>query len=128
MLVRQTVGEPGFQNHALQIPRPSGMSGPVSPTAPPMDKRREPRYNTHGFVAVRSIEPTVEEKISARILDISRRGIRLYSRRRFEIGSTLHVFLKQTLLIGQVRYCRSMGAGFEFGILIEKAADDEAAM
>ena len=82
------------------------------------ERRREPRYPTHSIALVRPPDPSAA-RIPAKVLDVSRGGMKLVMSTRFAPGTTLHIFLKQVLVIGEVRHCTAVGARFEHGIFIE---------
>ena len=92
-----------------------------------VEKRREPRYPTQGTAIVRSLNPLAQERVSAKVLDVSKNGMKLYiARVQFHPGTVLHILLKNVFMVGEVRYCKAMESGFECGIRIEDTTDSVA--
>jgi len=59
------------------------------------------------------------------VVDISKHGVRLRtSGTSFHPGSLLHIFFEKSLLIGEVRYCKSVVDGFEHGVRLEQSDHD----
>ena len=90
---------------------------------PAGNKRREVRFQMHGFAQVRSVPPLNGRRVPGKILDMSKNGIRLQMRAQFPLGATLHIFLKQILLIGEVRHCEPTGNGFIYGVAVNNSED-----
>ena len=85
-----------------------------------VERRKEPRLPATGCAVVRSLCPLEQVRFRARVLDISRTGLRFRTRCRYSHGTTVHVFLKAMMIIGEVRYCTGSGDGFEHGVSIEQ--------
>lgn len=84
------------------------------------EKRLEPRYAIQGTAIVRSLSPGGQARVSAKVLDISKNGMKLYiARVHFHPGTVLHILLKNVFMVGEVRYCKALESGFECGIRIE---------
>lgn len=64
--------------------------------------------------------PLLEGPLSGRIVDISKHGIKMRTSIGFFPGSKLQLFLKEVVIVGEVRYCKPTTPGFEHGILIEE--------
>jgi hypothetical protein len=85
------------------------------------ERRREFRYPCDDPAEVRLV-PGDGSRQSARVLEISRSGMRLEVPLSVAKGSQIEVFLpKQLVIFGQVRYCRRAGAKYHAGVLIEEA-------
>ena len=83
------------------------------------ERRREIRYAAHGHALVRALSPVSEERLPAKVLDLSKKGMKLHIGSNFAPGTKLQVFLKKTFFLGEVRYSRPSGNGFVHGIQIE---------
>ena len=85
-----------------------------------MTQRCEPRFAAQQPVMV-TIYGDPDLKMAARIRNISGRGIGL----EFEVpvapGTALKVELDDSLLLGEVIYCRSEGASYYAGVELEQA-------
>jgi len=100
---------------AASLPRPRGITGRVLAGE---ERRREPRYPTNCTALVRSLNPLAPGRVFAKVIDVSRNGMKLHLGTSFYPGTTIHIFLRATLLIGEVRYSKPVGGGFEHGIAI----------
>src|SRR4051794_7756103 len=85
-----------------------------------MNKRREPRLQADQPVKVTLFgQPDV--RMSARIKNVSGRGIGLECDRPLAIGAALKIELEDALLLAEVIYCRPDKTTFYVGAEIEQA-------
>ena len=85
------------------------------------ERRREPRYPCNDPVELRTI-PGDGQRVTAKLLDVSRSGLRLEVGVALIRGTQIEILLsKQLAIFGKVRHCRRAGDLYEAGILIEEA-------
>ena len=85
-----------------------------------MDSRSQPGLETDEPVHV-TVLGECDTKFLGRITNSSTRGIGLRIDRLVPLGSAVKVEWGQTLLLGEVRYCRPEGDGFTIGLDLEHA-------
>jgi hypothetical protein len=85
-----------------------------------MDSRQEPRLEIDQEISL-TLLGAAETAIPARIVNVSGKGIGLESSRPLPPGSALKIELADTLLLGEVVYCRERGARYQVGIALEQA-------
>ncbi len=102
------------------------------------ERRREARYPTHDPVEL-EVQSNPGEPIYGTVLDVSRSGLRIALRQRMDRGELLKVKLHRNVIVGEVRYCRSVQGAFHVGVKIrdlvrpphrqdEHIADDQLAI
>jgi PilZ domain len=85
------------------------------------ERRREPRYPCNDPVVVR-ILPGDGSRVPAKLLDVSRSGLRLEIGVSLLKGAEIEIVLsKQIAIFGKVRHCRRVGDVFHAGVLIQEA-------
>jgi hypothetical protein len=85
-----------------------------------MNQRREPRFETDQSVWITLFgEPDIQ--IPARIKNVSARGIGLELQGPVAIGTALRIDLDDSLLLGEVIYCREDETSFYVGVELEQA-------
>ena len=85
-----------------------------------MDSRSQPRLEIDEPVHV-TVLGECDTKFLGRITNSSTRGIGLVIDRRVPLGSAVKVEWGNTLLLGEIRYCRPEGDGFAIGLDLEHA-------
>ena len=85
-----------------------------------MESRQEPRFEIDQEITVTLLGDT-EEVIPAKVVNVSAKGMGLESSRPVDAGAALKIELADTLLLGEVIYCRGQGAGYQIGIALEQA-------
>jgi hypothetical protein len=85
-----------------------------------MDSRQEARLEVDQEVAV-TLLGDVETTFTGKIVNISGRGLCLASRETLPAGAALKIELADTLILGEVIYCRAQESGFHAGIALEQA-------
>jgi hypothetical protein len=83
------------------------------------DRRRDPRFPTNSSALLRSLNPLGPNRIRAKVLDISKNGMRLRVDTQLHPGMIVHIFLGKTMVIGEIRYCKAVGDGFEHGVAVQ---------
>ena len=83
------------------------------------ERRRDPRFATNAAASVRSLYPLVPEYRAVRIVDISKRGMKLRSKDRIQPGAGIQIKLKGVFVLGEIRYCVQAGKFFLAGVLVD---------
>ena len=85
-----------------------------------MNQRRKPRFETEQSIWVTFFgEPDV--RLAARIKNVSVRGIGLELQGPVAIGTALKIELDDSLVLGEVIYCREDETSFYVGVILEQA-------
>jgi hypothetical protein len=82
------------------------------------ERRNEARYPTQDPAEI-EIRPGPGEPVYGTILDLSRSGLRVAFAQRIDRGAQVKVTLRHNVILGEVRYCRSVSGAFHAGIRIE---------
>ncbi len=85
-----------------------------------MDSRSEPRHETDQNIQV-TVLGRSELKITGQIVNLSGKGARLMLGAPIPIGTAVKIEWNQTLLLGEVCYCRPEAGGFSAGVELEHA-------
>ena len=95
---------------------------PVKPPEPSgIERRREPRYPCNDPVMVR-VTPGDGNRIPAKLVDVSKSGLRLEIAVPLLKGSEIEIVLsKQIAIFGKIRHCRRSGDNYHAGVLIQEA-------
>ena len=83
-----------------------------------MNSRREPRFEVNQPVEV-TILGNPDTRMAGRVADISGSGMRLLIDRPVALGSAVRVDLANSLLLGEVCYCRQEVALYAIGVRLE---------
>ena len=89
------------------------------PTIRLSDKRRDLRIPTDDAGLMRLLHPLSESRIPIRVVDISKNGARIHLPVVLLPGALIQLCLQSSVIVGEVRYCRPIGSGFQAGIRIE---------
>jgi PilZ domain-containing protein len=85
-----------------------------------MDSRQETRFETEQEVTATLLgEPEIA--VAGRVVNFSGRGICLACDRPLPAGGALKFELGDTLVLGEVVYCRPLAASFQIGVALEQA-------
>ena len=85
-----------------------------------MDWRQESRFQTDQEIAV-TLLGDVETVFPGKIVNVSAKGLGLWTNRELTPGAALKIELADTMLLGEVIYCRPDGDGYSAGIALEQA-------
>jgi hypothetical protein len=87
------------------------------------DRRSKPRIPVDIHARLKSLNPLTSAGPStvARLIEISRGGLKLRVRERFLTGASVQVVAERRIFNGKVRYCRSAGADFHIGVQLAEA-------
>jgi hypothetical protein len=93
-----------------------------------MNQRRESRTSANQSVWVTLYE-AVETRICGRIRNVSGRGLGLELDQRIGVGTAIRIDLEDSMLLGEVIYCRPETDGvFYAGVELEQALNGLAAL
>jgi hypothetical protein len=92
----------------------------LSPSDPPTDRRREPRYPTNDPAKIRILEAWDDPaRFGGIVLDVSRNGMRVEVAKPLSTGMRVEVILIKASVFGEIRYCRQVSLAYHVGIAIE---------
>ena len=83
-----------------------------------MNQRREPRLTTDESVEI-TVFGVPDIRLSGKIRNVSGRGVGLEIEGPLATGTALKVTLDDAILLGEVIYCRPLGAGWYAGVELE---------
>ena len=83
------------------------------------EKRQEFRLATNEAAFVYSLNPLMPGSTLVRIVDVSKRGLKLHIDRRIEPGTEVQVKLDHVFVTGEIRYCVQVGSFFLAGVLVD---------
>jgi hypothetical protein len=87
------------------------------------DRRKEPRMPVEVQARLKCLNPLTSTgpSIRARVVEISRSGMKIVANREFQPGGVVQVIVKDTFYMGKVRHCRKIETGFETGIKLTES-------
>lgn len=85
----------------------------------PAERRQSQRIPTNDPARVKLLHPSVSEPLPARILDVSKDGMKVELACALEPGTIVEVLFKRFLAIAEVRYSVQIGEVFHAGVLIQ---------
>lgn len=83
------------------------------------EHRRDPRIPVDDPGSMRIVNPESVYRSAVRVLDVSKRGMKLWVPEFVSPGTTVQVRVKDLRVLGEVCFCVAAGAGFNAGISIE---------
>lgn len=86
---------------------------------PTLEKRREPRFASESMITLRVLRPLSFERLTGRIINVSRSGVALRLATSLERAALVQVRVGTTVLLGEVRHCAKTGSEFTIGIRLE---------
>ena len=89
----------------------------TGPSAP--ERRRSPRAPANDPALIKLIHPSVSESLPARVLDVSKDGLKVEVSQRLEAGMTVQIILERSIAIAEVRYCIRAGEAYYAGVSIQ---------
>jgi len=87
------------------------------------DRRKEPRFSTHGLAKVSAPCLPAPHAFIASVLDVSRSGMHLKLREPLEPGTWVQIETNTIVATGEVRHCRKDGEQYSLGVLLDEVAD-----
>jgi hypothetical protein len=85
-----------------------------------MESREEPRFETHQEITVTLLGDR-ETSFPGKIVNLSVKGLCLQTNYALSPGAALKIEMADTLVLGEVVYCRRSGTDFHLGISLEQA-------
>jgi hypothetical protein len=86
------------------------------------ENRREPRIPTNDGGSLKATDPLVLDRQKVTILDVSKSGLKLFTADYFQVGTVVQVHLKETFILGEVRYCNAVSGGFRVRVQIQSVS------
>ena len=84
-------------------------------------ERSEPRFVTGDDATLQELNPLSLDRQKVRILDVSRHGIGILTRKSIFPGTIVRIRIRNTIQVGEVRYCLKAGdEGYRIGLLLPK--------
>lgn len=83
-----------------------------------VERRQEPRCRPEQPMRVTVLDPTHRE-IMASVIDVSSGGLCLWLSSLIPAGTPVEVETSDTLLLGDICYCRTDGDGFRVGLIVK---------
>jgi hypothetical protein len=86
------------------------------------DRRKHPRVLMDVPARVKLVNPleTMGPSTPARVVEISRSGMKVRTRRDFMIGAAIQVIVKETFYLGTVRHTRQRDDAFDVGVRLNE--------
>ncbi len=97
------------------VQRELPMHGEIS-LADSSEKRSDARYPTLKTGTIHPVSPGGRETMTAYVIDISKRGMKVRVEREFEIGDKVQVLLTDLIVLGEVRHCSPSHGRFHLGL------------
>jgi anti-sigma factor RsiW len=86
-------------------------------TSETTQKRREPRFNTDGEGTLQELHPLSLNRHKIKIVNVSKNGLGVISPKAILPGTIVQLRIKDTVELGNVRYCSAAGEdGFRIGL------------
>lgn len=85
------------------------------------ERRRDKRIKTSDPATIKLIYPNVSDPLAARILDVSRDGLKVEVPQFLDPGTTVQILMDASIVIAEIRYCVRAGAAYHIGVLIQDA-------
>jgi hypothetical protein len=102
----------------------SGIQQTAAISDPGHDERRsERRMATNDSASVQVISPQTLGHMDVQVLDVSRNGLKIRSPKFLHSGVILQMRLRDTLILGEVRYCVQTDDGFWAGLYIQDCVE-----
>ena len=122
--INSHAGECGSCRARLEKSR-TGIQSTAAMAADPEhdERRRERRMATNDYASVQVISSQTLEHMDVRVLDISRNGLKIRAPKFLKIGVVLQMRLRDTLILGEVRYCVQTDDGFWAGLHIQDCVE-----
>ncbi len=85
---------------------------------PGHEQRREQRIAVQDKALVTIVTKDRPAPSQVEVLDISRNGMKLLSRRGLDPGTLIHIRLSSVVVFGRIRRCQPVGESFHVGVQI----------
>jgi hypothetical protein len=84
-----------------------------------IDRRDKRRVQTDDPALLRLLKPFVPGHLSVRIVDVSKDGLRISTQTALEPGSLVHLRMRNSAVIAEVRHCSASPDGFLAGLQVD---------
>jgi hypothetical protein len=101
-----------FLDHLAEVSR-------LQPRTEGQERRRDARILADELASLTRSNPLYVDRQEIRIINISKRGLKLSIPEPLEIGSIVRLRLKDVIVTVEVRYCLSAGERFHTGVVIQ---------
>jgi hypothetical protein len=85
----------------------------------PEERRRYPRISIDNPARLRVLQPVVLAQEDIRILDTSREGLKLVTKRPIDLGALVQIRLNNLVILAEVRHCQRHGEVYHAGVAIQ---------
>jgi hypothetical protein len=80
-------------------------------------ERSEPRFGTEGEATLQELHPLSLDRQKVKIVNVSKSGLSILSPKAILTGTIVQLRIKDTVKLGNVRYCTVFGdKGFRIGL------------
>ena len=109
--------------HARTMPSLSPIAAFEAGAWTGQERRREPRVPMDVEARLKCLNPLLSTgpSIRARIVEISRSGMKIRGNREFQHGGVVQVVVKNTFFMGTVRHSRRVAEGYDTGLYLTES-------
>jgi len=119
----EAVDAPAVDGTPAKSPTDIQPTAAISTQPGPDERRRELRKPTNDAASAQVISPLTLEHLDVQVLDISRNGLKIRAPKFLNSGVILQMRLRDTLILGEVRYCVQTDDGFWAGLHIQDCVE-----
>jgi hypothetical protein len=83
------------------------------------EHRKHQRVPTDDPAVIKLIYPVISGPLTARVLDVSKEGLRVRLSVRLQPGTTVQIQMERVIVFAEVRYCLQVEWSFEAGVQIQ---------
>jgi hypothetical protein len=83
------------------------------------ERRSEPRISTDDPASMQVLHPLLDGRSTIRVLDVSRKGLKLCCLTHMQRGTLVQVFMNNLVAMGEVRHCKQIGDEFHVGVQLD---------
>lgn len=88
-----------------------------------VERRREVRTPVSESASIRLLSPPEPERVGARVLDISRSGMKIFIQTRVAMGAIIQIRFRNKVVAGEVRNCIQVDGGFHVGLYLQDGVE-----
>jgi hypothetical protein len=86
------------------------------------ERRQDSRFTAGDAALLRRVGPLGEGGDPITIVDVSRNGLKIGTRRFIEAGTVIEIELKEVLVVGEVQHSEQFGDSFRAGVLVREVS------
>jgi len=90
------------------------------------DHRQNARFGCDCPTVVKVLDPPLDTEVAARIVDVSKTGLRLFLETPVPPDAAVLLRLGDRLLLGEICYCHASNGRFDSGVRIEESFCENA--